>query len=89
MQKSNAARWFLLGVWLVLGCGAGAGQNVTIVANRQLSISTISKAQLHDIFTGARTRFVDGTHAVPVLLKSGPAHEVFLRRHLGETSDEF
>ena len=31
----------------------------------------------------------DGTRAVPVLLKGGPVHEVFLRKHLGDTPDEF
>ena len=28
-------------------------------------------------------------HAVPVTLKGGPAHEVFLRNHLGESPDHF
>jgi ABC-type phosphate transport system substrate-binding protein len=64
-------------------------QDVTIVVNRNLSSSAITETQLRDIFTGARSRFDDGRQAAPVLLKGGPVHEVFLRRHIGDTPDEF
>jgi hypothetical protein len=58
-------------------------------ANKDLKVSEISEAQLHDIFIGARSRFSDGSRVVPVVLKGGPAHEVFLRNHVGESLDEF
>jgi len=64
-------------------------QDVTIVVHRTVSVSQISETELRDIFTGARYRFSDGSRAIPVLLKGGPAHEVFLHRHIGDTSDEF
>ena len=48
-----------------------------------------SRHQLRDIFTGARTRFGDGNRAVPVLLKGGPVHEVFLSQIVGDDPDEF
>ena len=43
------------------------------------SISEIKDTDLRAIFTGEKTKFSDGSHAVPVTLKGGPAHEVFLR----------
>ncbi|MGA9393027.1 MAG: hypothetical protein WBV69_21535 [Candidatus Sulfotelmatobacter sp.] len=60
-----------------------------LVANQGVQISAISAADLRNIFTGEKTRFSDGSHAVPVTLKGGPAHEVFLRNHIGESPDEF
>jgi ABC-type phosphate transport system substrate-binding protein len=78
----------LLLVALALASAAGA-QEVVVVANPGVSISQISSTDLRDIFTGVRSRFGNGARAVPVLLKGGPAHEVFLSHHIGESSDEF
>lgn len=41
------------------------------------------------IFIGAQSQFADGTRAVPIVLKGGPVHEVFLRNHIRENPDEF
>jgi ABC-type phosphate transport system substrate-binding protein len=75
---------------IVLGCCLSArAQDVVLVANKSVRISEISGADLRAIFTGVKTRFLDGSHAVPVTLKGGPAHEVFLKNHLGEDPDQF
>jgi hypothetical protein len=73
-----------LGSW----CAARA-QDVVVVANKGVQISEITNADLRAIFMGTKTRFADGSHAVPVTLKGGPAHEVFLKNHLGEGPEEF
>ena len=73
-----------------LGSWSAAGaQDVVLVANKGVQISEITDADLRAIFMGTRTRFADGSHAVPVILKGGPAHEVFLRNHVGESPEEF
>ena len=64
-------------------------QDVLIIVNSSVPISRITETQLRDIFTGVRSQFDNGTRAVPVLLKGGPVHEVFLHRHIGDTPDEF
>ena len=69
--------------------GVMRAQDVLIVVSRTSSISEISEAQLREIFTGTRSHFNNGTRAFPVLLKGGPVHEVFLRRHIGDTPDEY
>lgn len=79
----------LLGLGLIFACSVAISQDVIVVTHKRVSISTISKAQLREIFVGTRTRFDDGTRAVPVLLKGGPAHEVFLHHHLGDSPEEF
>jgi hypothetical protein len=73
-----------LGAW----CAAKA-QDVVLVANKSVQISKITDTDLRAIFTGKKTRFADGSHALPVTLKGGAAHEVFLKNHLGEGPEEF
>jgi ABC-type phosphate transport system substrate-binding protein len=70
-------------------CLAAAAQDVVLIANNGVQISEIKTSDIRAIFTGEKTRFSDGAHAVPVILKGGPVHEVFLKRHLGEGPDEF
>ena len=77
----------ILGVPLF--AGAARAQEILIVANRSVSVSQISATQLRDIFMGTRTRFNDGNRALPVLLKGGPVHEVFLSRIVGDNPEEF
>lgn len=76
-------------ILLLFGYARLWAQDVTIVANKDVGVSQITAAQLHEIFTGERSRFSDGSRAVPVVLKGGPTHEVFLKNHVGESLDEF
>jgi len=99
MRAASILRTRFLGLNVILACALTQGQqgmlittneiDVLIVVNKGAAVSKISAAQLRDIFTGATSRLDDGTRAVPVLLKGGPAHEVFLRKHVGEQPEEF
>jgi ABC-type phosphate transport system substrate-binding protein len=99
MRTANKTRAYILGLGVMLSCIAARAQqaviigntgiDVVVVVNKGVAISEISSAELRDIFTGARSRFDDGTRAIPVVLKGGPAHEVFLHKHVGEEPDEF
>jgi hypothetical protein len=68
-----------LGSW-----SAARAQDVVLVANKGVMISEITGADLRAIFLGTKTRFADGSHAVPVTLKGGPVHEVFLKNYVGD-----
>ena len=89
MKANGKARACIVGLGVMVACAAALGQDVVIVANKDVSISQISNAQLRDIFTGVRSRFEDGKRVIPVLLKGGPAHEVFLHKHLRDNPIEF
>ena len=89
MRVKGAIHVAMLGIAITLLGTLLRAQDVMIVVNRGSSVSQITEAQLRDIFTGARSRFDDGARAIPVLLKGGPTHEVFLHRHIRETPDEF
>ena len=89
MRTLNKTRWLIV-LLSFLGCWSAAhAQDVILVANRGVRISEIKDADLHAIFLGTKTRFSDGSHAIPVILKGGPAHEVFLQKHLGENPNDF
>jgi len=79
----------LVGLSMMLTGSMLRAQEVLIVANRSVVISQITSAQIRELFTGTKTRFSDGSHAVPVVLKGGPVHEVFLHRHVGDSPEEF
>jgi ABC-type phosphate transport system substrate-binding protein len=84
------ARCLMLLLVASLGSWHAAGaQDVVLVANKSVKISEITNADLRAIFMGTKTRFADGSHAVPVTLKGGPAHEVFLKHYVGENPEEF
>ena len=87
MRRTRIAFLTVLGI--LLGAGMGHAQEIMIVANPAAPVSEISRDQLRDIFIGVRSRFSDGSRAVPVLLKGGPVHEVFLSRIVGDSPDEF
>jgi ABC-type phosphate transport system substrate-binding protein len=88
MTAANKTRCFLLLV-LFYAWGAARAQDVIIVVNRDVQVSQISSADLRDIFTGVKSRFRDGSRVVPVVMKGGPAHEVFLRNHIRQSPEEF
>jgi hypothetical protein len=85
----DKARFLILLLGSLGSWSAARAQDVVLVANKGVQISEITNADLRGIFMGTRTRFADGSHAVPVTLRGGPVHEVFLRNHVGESPEEF
>jgi ABC-type phosphate transport system substrate-binding protein len=89
MSVAGKIRCFLLLLALLRCCSTAQAQDIVLVANKSVQVSALNDADLRAIFTGEKTRFADGSRALPVTLKGGAAHEVFLRKHLGESPDEF
>jgi ABC-type phosphate transport system substrate-binding protein len=56
-----------------------------VIVNNSVKATEVSKADLRDVFSGASASLADGSHVVPVLLKSGAAHEAFLSEYVGKT----
>lgn len=88
MRSSKSYR-YSVGLALILACTAARAQAVIVVANQNVSISQVSPTEVRDLFTGVRSRFSDGSRAVPVTLRGGPAHEVFLMKYVGDNPNEF
>ncbi len=60
--------------------------SVKVIANSSVSVNSISSGDLQAVFL-LDSDSLGGSHVVPVLEKSGPAHEAFLKEYLGK-SDE-
>jgi ABC-type phosphate transport system substrate-binding protein len=89
MRSAGKTRYLIL-LLAFVNCGClAAAQDVTFVVNKDVHVSVIKASDLHAIFTGEKTRFADGSHAVPVILRGGPAHEVFVKNYCDETPAEF
>jgi ABC-type phosphate transport system substrate-binding protein len=58
---------------------------VKIIANASVGESSVSADELKRVFLLTKNSLEDGSHAEPVLLKGGSAHEAFLREYLGKT----
>src|SRR5579864_9166268 len=52
--------------------------NVKVIANSSVKADEISTIELKRVFLLETNSLPDGTHAEPVLMKSGPAHQAFL-----------
>ena len=89
MSALNKTRCVILVLAAIGRPHPARAQDVVLVANSSVRISEIKAADLRAIFVGARTRFSDGSRAIPVTLKGGPAHEVFLKHYVGEGPTEF
>jgi ABC-type phosphate transport system substrate-binding protein len=69
---------------------AGRAQaQVIVIANPSVKATEVSKNDLKDVFTGASTSLKDGSHVVPILLKSGTAHEEFLKAYIGKSDETY
>ncbi len=72
---------------LLLSSLNGLASDIKIIANSSVAADSISVRELKSVFLGEKNR-MGGAHIEPVLEKSGPAHEVFLQRYLGQSDFE-
>jgi len=59
--------------------------DIKVIANPSVGASSVSADELKGVFLATKTSLSDGSHVEPVLLKSGPAHEAFVKQYLGKT----
>ena len=76
-----------LALCLLLGVFSLQGQ--VIVANHSVKATEISKSEVRAIFLGESNALKDGSHVVPVLLKTGQVHEEFLKEYIGKNPTSF
>jgi hypothetical protein len=61
---------------------------VVVIANPSIKSADASKLDLKDVFTGAGST-LGGSHAVPVLLKTGMANDEFVSTYIGKSGSAF
>ncbi len=67
---------------------ADDASKVSIIANKDIGISSVKAKDLKDIFLGKKTK-IDGVKVVIVLLKRGEANDIFLKTYIGKTAKQF
>ena len=82
----------LLLISLLVLCAAWASPRakaqVLVIANPSIKSAEVSKSDLKDVFTGAGSN-LEGSRAVPVLLKAGSANDEFLAAYIGKSDAGF
>jgi len=71
-----------------LMCAAAAAApaaEIKVIANPSVGASSVSVDELKSVFLITKTALSDGSHVEPVLEKSGPVHEAFIKEYLGKT----
>ena len=79
---------FLLPIVLILAATAVFAEEVAVVVNPNIKISEVSSNDIRDVFNGEKSALA-GVHVVPVTLKGGPAHVLFLKTHVGKSDSAF
>lgn len=71
-------------LWLAVTSFALAA-DVKVIANPSVKASAISSEEIKGVFLETKTSLSDGSRVQPALLKSGAAHEAFVRQYVGKT----
>jgi ABC-type phosphate transport system substrate-binding protein len=77
--------WVLI---LLICSPAGAGE-LAVVINPETPVNSLKKADVKKMFLGKKTLWENGENILPVVLKSGPLHEVFLKELIEKTPLQF
>jgi len=73
---------------LILASVPGLAAGVKIIANPSVKADSVSADELKSIFLEESSSLRDGSHAEPVLAKSGTAHEEFVKAYLGKSESD-
>ncbi len=91
-MEKQPIRWrrqpFIAVVLVLLAALYARAGDVKIIANESVKAGSITINELRDVFLEKRTQLKDGSTVVPVLERSGPAHEAFLKEYLDRDSAE-
>ena len=79
----------LASVFLNPGASAATADDLVIIANPGLGENSIESKDLQRIYLGKQTRWNDDTSIVPVMMKSGPLHEVFIEKYVDRSVQRF
>jgi len=75
---------FLLAT-LLAGAVIAPAADIKVIANPSVGASSVSADELKGVFLVTKSSLSDGSHVEPVLLKSGPVHEAFLKDYVGRS----
>jgi ABC-type phosphate transport system substrate-binding protein len=78
----------LIGAMLAGTVTAFAG-DFAVIANKGVSVGSLSKSELQAIFLGEKSRWDDGRHIRIAILEEGGVHKSFLQNIVGKTPSQY
>ena len=79
---------FTLCAILFTGLAANA-EDLIVIANKNVTVSSVTRAELQNIFLGKTGKWPDGKKIKPAVLKEGSTHKKFLNDLLGMSTSQF
>jgi TonB family protein len=74
--------------FLVVAMLHAVAADVKVIANPNVKADSISAAELRSVYLLQRRTLKDGSSVEPVLCKSGPVHQAFLKQYIHRDSEE-
>lgn len=84
----KASRVLITAGFMIAAALNAIASDVKIIGNVSVRADSISPSEIKSVFLLQRRTLKDGSAVVPVLEKSGAAHETFLRHYLDRGSEE-
>lgn len=89
-DRPGAKEWLTLSLYIVLILApVSSVAEVRIIAHPSVPLNSIRKAEVAKIFLGKTIFWNNGDKIIPVILRSGAAHEIFLKQYLEKTPSQF
>ena len=86
MKETHELAWTLVGVLILVAAPSPAQPPIKVIAHSSVQVSQVSSEELKGVFLETRTSLADGSHVVPVLLRSGDVHDAFVKQYTGKTT---
>jgi ABC-type phosphate transport system substrate-binding protein len=77
--------YLLLAGALATGVATAMAADIKVIANPSVGATSVSADELKGVFLATKSSLSDGSHVEPVLLKSGPVNEAFLKDYVGKS----
>ena len=77
--------WTFISLLTLVTASSASESAIKVIANPSVKVTQISLDELKSVFLVTRTTLADGSSVEPVLLRSGTAHESFVKEYTGKT----
>lgn len=93
-SKNTAALWLMLAIlfvsfFLPLFSNSAFAETTIVICNKDISESSLDKANIIKVFLGKKTEWNDGQKIHFAVMKKSETHKAFLSQYIGKTSSQF
>ncbi len=74
---------------ILFAASAAHAEDLIVIANKNVTITSVTRAELQNIFLGKTLKWPDGKRIKMVVLREGGTHKTFLNEMLGKSTSAF